>query len=185
MDAIPNEPVYNRNVLELLGIANEYCQFLEQPDFPVKPTLAAFLQRVFPMLYLKGSLLPEIVPSYPEAAQRYVTGQDWEYIFNSAREILGGDDIFYVFDPGGYGWGEALKSSLAEHIADIYQDMKDFVILYQNNSRAEKEVAVFECRQLFRGHWGPRIASAMPAIHYLLNAQAGPYYQDGEAISDI
>lgn len=185
MDAIPNHPVYHRNVLELLGVATEYCQFLEQPGPQPQQKLAAFLQRIFPMLYLKGCFLPEIIPEYPEAGQRFVTGQDWEYIFNAARESLGAEDIFYVFDPGGYGWGEALKASLAEHIADIYQDMKDFVLLYQNNSRAVKEVAVAECRQLFAGHWGPRIVSALPALHYIMHAQAGPYYQDGEAISDI
>ncbi len=184
MDAIPNHPVYHRNVLELLGVATEYCQFLEQPGPQPQQKLAAFLQRIFPC-FTSRVVFTRDYPGVSGGRSAFRDCQDWEYIFNAARESLGAEDIFYLFDPGGYGWGEALKASLAEHIADIYQDMKDFVLLYQNNSRAVKEVAVAECRQLFAGHWGPRIVSALPALHYIMHAQAGPYYQDGEAISDI
>jgi hypothetical protein len=58
-----------------------------------------------------------------------------------------------------------LKASISEHLTDVYQDLKDFVLLYQKNLAYAKQNAVFECRTLFISHWGSRIASLMPALH--------------------
>ena len=175
---IPSLPIYHRTVLEMLAVAYDYCSFMEKADTRSQREIASYLVKVLPLLYVKGELLPEVEPEYPEANERYVTEEEWEGLFNILRSKFERDDIYYTFDPAAYGWGEALKVSLSEHLADIYQDMKDFVILYQKNSRAAKENAVDEIRRLFFSHWGPRAASALPALHYLAHDERGPYFTD-------
>jgi len=58
-----------------------------------------------------------------------------------------------------------LRASISEHLADVYQDLKDFVLLYQKTLMYAKQNAVYECRSLFISHWGMRIASILPALH--------------------
>ena len=49
--------------------------------------------------------------------------------------------------------------------ADIYQDLKDFIYLYQKNTEMAKENAVSECKRLFQTRWGVRLTRAHTVIH--------------------
>jgi len=166
-NTIPLEPVYSRNVMEMLAVANEYCLFVEKADEYTKDDLLGFFQKICPLLYIKGALLPLIQPFDPDANERFVLEEQWEIIFNSLRtKFLSSDEFYYeddVFDKN----AEMLKGSLAENFADIYQDLKDFVILYQKSSLLAKENAVAECRRLFKDHWGIHITIIQNALHFL------------------
>jgi hypothetical protein len=164
---IPAEPVYNRNVLEMLAVTNECCLFVENAENYTKDDLYGFFQKICPLLYLKGALLPFVDPSNPEANERFVLEEKWEIIFNILREKFQPYDEFCYADDALDKNAELIKGSLAEHFADIYQDLKDFVILYQRNSLTAKENAVAECRRLFMNHWGIRITITQNAMHLL------------------
>lgn len=166
-ESFPSDPVYSRNILEMLAVANEYCVFVEKADVYSTDELLGFFQKISPLLYIKGALLPIIEPSNPEANERFVTEEKWELIFNSLRIKFQPSDEFWSADTE-FGTPEILKGSMAEHFTDIYQDLKDFLILYQRSSIAAKENAVAECRRLFANHWGIRIANVQKAMHYLI-----------------
>jgi len=91
--------------------------------------------------------------------------------------VFPGTDEFYTLS---YETGDniPLKASISEHLADVYQDLKDFVLLYQKNLAYAKQNAVYECRSLFVNHWGGRIAALLPALH----AIAFPARQDDELL---
>jgi hypothetical protein len=119
----------------------------------------------------------------PEAEERYVTEEQWEYIFNTLRDKLGRDDEFWHIDEHRFIDDEIDRGSLAEHFADIYQDLKDFLLLYQKNSHVAKENAVNSCRYLFECNWGPKTIRALKAIHYLLYSESYP--DDGIDIDEL
>jgi len=152
----------------MLAVANEYCVFVEKADDYTKDELLGFFQKISPLLYLKGALLPIIEPAHPEANERFVVEEKWEMVFNSLREKFQPLDEFWFADAAFDASPEILKASLAEHFTDIYQDLKDFLILYQRSSIAAKENAVAECRRLFASHWGVRIANVQKVMHYLV-----------------
>lgn len=170
MENIPNHPVYSKNVLEMLAVANEFCVFTEKVDERERFDVLSFYQKISPLLYIKGSLLLPIEQEFPEANERYVNEHHYEEVFNKLRACFGSDDEYYSFDPIHFDPEEMRKSSLAENLSDVYQDLKDFVILYQKNSLASKECAVSECQILFETHWGIRLANATTAIHNILYA---------------
>ncbi|HRY98859.1 MAG TPA: DUF5063 domain-containing protein [Bacteroidales bacterium] len=160
------DPVYSPHVLELLTVANEYCLFVERAaDYPLDDFLD-FLRKILPMLYLKGSLLPTLEPD-EHRPERYVTEQQWESVFNDLRAKLGPLDDFYFIDLAEPGDTEPWKGSLSDNLADIYQDLKDFLLLYQMNTYTAQQNAVSECRQLFAPHWGERITRAQYPLHQL------------------
>ena len=63
---------------------------------------------------------------------------------------------------------DLIKESLADNITDIYQDMKDFVVLFQDSRLAAKENAVADLKRLFAVHWGLRATKAAYKIHLTL-----------------
>lgn len=168
MEANPyDEAVYSKNVLEMLTLANEYCLFVEKADNYPKEDILEFMRKLLPMLYIKASLLPEIIPDNEEANERYVTQEVWENIFYSLREKFQADDEYFHIDNNNISETDPVKGSLADNLSDIYQDLKDFVVLYQKNILDAKENAVFSCKHLFERHWGYRIVSALKYIHYI------------------
>ena len=158
-----------KSVLEMLTIANEYCYFIQNVVNKTDNDILEFIYRIGPLLYLKGTLIPEITVQNPEANERFVTAEEWENTFYVLREKLGPKDEFWIIDPQYINENEPIKASLAENLTDIYQDMEDFILLYQKNTFAARENAVNECRNLFATHWGYRITNLMPKVHHLLH----------------
>lgn len=171
----PADEVYSRKVLEMITIANEYCLFLEKAEEYQTPEILGFLQKISPLIALKGSLLPEVNPEDEEAIEHYVTEEEWESIFNLLRGKFGSDDEFFFVDLRERSHHDPVKGSLAELFADVYQDMKDFLLLYQKPLRTFKENAVSECRRLYAVRYGYKLAIAQPVLHSLLYPEGESY----------
>ncbi len=161
------EPIYSQAVLDMFTVANEYCMFAEKATGYEKSDIYQYLFKVFSLMYLKGALIPEIDVMHPEANERYVTEEQWQAIFNDFRNKFVEDDFFHFCDPKVSNADTELKS-LAENLADIYQDMKDFVLLYSKELQAARENAVHEIGRLFKSHWGQRVLMCQLHLHFLL-----------------
>jgi hypothetical protein len=163
------EPENSINVLEFLRVAHEYCLLTEKAADKNKTEICDFSLKIGPLLYLKGKLLPEINPEFPETTERFVTEEEWQDIFNIHRAVFKEDDEYYHVNYEEFNEYEAVKASLSENFTDIFQDLKDFILLYQKNSRAARQNAVHDCKVLFETRWGPKVLSNMRYIHFLQN----------------
>ena len=164
MEEAKLENVVSHNIVEMLTVANEYCLFVEKSsEFP--PTeVIEFLLRISPLLYLKGALLPGIEPSNPEMNQHFVTEEQWEAVYSDLKVIFGQDDSI-PFSPPAEESLNPFPTALSECYADVYQDLKDFVLQFQMNTSTARENAVWDCRILFKSRWGLRLALGMVALH--------------------
>ncbi len=167
--------VSSRPVLEMLTVANEYCLFFENAEkYPVEEILGYF-NKIAPLLYLKGVILPDIAPDEDSFGERFVTEEQWEVLFKILREKFGDLDVYYALDRN----NDSVESSLADNMADIYQDMKDFVLLFQKNQLHCQKTAIASLRHLMFVHWGPVLLGALKAVHQLL--YLSPSFTDHEA----
>jgi len=162
------EPVYSQAVLDMFTVANEYCIFVEKAGGYGKADIYSYFQKVLPLLYIKGALIPEITVEYPEANERYLTEEQWQHVLHVLRNKFDEDDTFSFSDPNP-GDSSNLLLSLAENLADIYQDMKDFVLLYSKEQHAARENAVHEIGRLYKSHWGHRALICLTQLHFLLH----------------
>jgi hypothetical protein len=174
------EPENSLNVLEFLRVAHEYCLFTEKAGEKSKNDIFDFFLKIGPLLYLKGKLLPETDPEYPEASERFVTEEEWQEIFNMFRAVFLEDDEYFQVNYEEFNEYEAVKASLSENFTDIFQDLKDFILLYQKNSQAARQNAVHDCKSLFETRWGIKVLSNLRYIHFLVNKQ---HFSEGEADS--
>lgn len=167
MSEIPNHPVFSKNVLEFITIANDYCLMMSKAGNNAKSTLMDYLQKVCPLLYVKASLLPDIEVQNTDASERFVTEEEWELLFNELRNKFARDDEFFYIDNSTNN-NDTVKASLAESLTDVYHDLKDFLLLYQKNSIDAKENAVKEVKESFEKGWGFRLVNAHKMIHYTI-----------------
>lgn len=166
-----NDPTLSRANLEMVTIAGEYCSLIEDASKHDRPTFLKTLCGFVPLLYLRGNLLQAPAPEFPEANERFVTEEQWDGIFTSLRELLGEQDEFNYIGATEYDEQATLRGSLSEHLADVYQDLNDFVLLFKKPLLAARENAIYEGHQLFRERWGSRLAIILPVLHDLTNGK--------------
>jgi len=154
------------SVIDMFTVANEFCIFTEKAEKYNPEEVLQYYAKICPLLYLKGAILPVVEADEDYFGERFVNEDQWESIYNSLLSVFRGKDEFYTLSYENADTNP-LKASLSEHLADVYQDLKDFVLLYQKNLAYAKQNAVYECRTLFISHWGPRIAALLPALHVI------------------
>lgn len=159
-------PAYSRNVVEFVAVSNEFCKYAERAAELKGDDLLKILQRILPLLYLKASLLPQLEPFFEDGNEKFVTEQDWIKVHDILREKFGtADDYLEVFDEKMKDSEGPVTSSISENMTDIYQDIKDFLLLYQTGTDEVMNDAIWESRLNFETIWGQKLLNAMRAIH--------------------
>jgi len=175
MSAREPDPVYSRNVVEFVAVANEFCKYAERASEVKGGEMLRILQRLLPLLYLKASLLPAFEPFFEEGNEKFVTEADWNRIHDTFRKQFGtADDYIEVFDERINDSEAPVPVSLAENMADIYQDIKDFLLLYQTGTKEVMNDALWECRMSFESIWGQKLVNSMRAIHKFIYSGEEP-----------
>jgi hypothetical protein len=125
---------------------------------PALPTLKMMLS----VLYLKGAILPQALPEEDSINERYVTEEQYESQFNTLRGVFGAHDEFILSEEDG-----SIRYSLSEMLTDIYQDMKDYVLLFQHPISSAKIQAASNIKESFVRHWGPKAIRCLGRLHHL------------------
>jgi hypothetical protein len=168
-----NSLVYSKNVIELITVANEFCSFLERADDLESADFLSRLQKMLPLLYLKASLLPKFEFEPDDELEKYVTEVEYNLIQQKILVHTGaGDDYQEVFIPGMQFSESALTSSIAENVADIYQDMKDLVLSFRTMNDEVMEQALWESQNNFAQIWGQKLVNCLRAVHNLIYSES-------------
>jgi hypothetical protein len=161
-----SDPVYSRNVIEFVAVANEFCKYAEHASELKGDELLKILQRILPLMYLKASLLPQLNPYFEDGNEKFVKESDWIRIHDTLKEKFGtANDYLEVFDEKISESEGPFLSGISENMADIYQDIKDFLLLYQTGTSEVMNDAVWECRMNFENFWGQKLVNSLRAIH--------------------
>jgi len=161
--------VYDKNTIEFVTVANEFCILLESSGKISKMDFIDRSQKLLPLLYLKASLLPKVENEFEGEIEKFIGEGDWEYIRTAVIEKMGANDEYLeVFDDGMRDSDEPIVASISENFADIYQDLKDFLTSYRIASVEIMNDALWDLNNNFYQHWGQAIVNSLRAIHYLL-----------------
>ena len=164
-----NSLVYSKNVIELITVANEFCSFLERSEEMETADFLSSLQKILPLLYLKASLLPGMDLEVEDDLEKFVSEDDYNAIQqNVLRHTGAGDDYQEVFISGMEFSESALTASIAENVADIYQDMKDLVMSFRTLNEEVMQQALWESQNNFSHYWGQVLVNCLRAVHNLI-----------------
>ena len=161
--------VYSKNVIEFVAVANEYCNFVENHAQVNRRVFVERMQKIFPLVYLKASLLPQIDDENAESPEKFVNEVDYNFLLNKITEKLAQFDSYQeVFDEGMQFSEGAIGASISENICDIYQDLKDFIMAYRIGTVEIMVDALWECNNNFQNYWGQKLVNGLRAIHTLV-----------------
>ena len=113
-------------------------------------------------------MLPNFEESYDAFNEKFVTEDDYNFIESDLLTKFGEHNYFdEVFDPLRQENDEPAQLSMAEHFADIYQDIKDFIMQFRDGTQEVMINALWECRQAFEQYWGQRTVNVLRVLHHL------------------
>ena len=160
--------VYSQNVIEFVAVANEYCNFVENYAQVNRSAFIERMQKMFPLLYLKAALLPQIDDEEVDTPEKFVNEVEYNFLLNRICEKLGQFDSYQeVFDEGMQFSEAAISASIADNICDIYQDLKDFLMAYRMGTSEMMTDALWECQNNYKIYWGQKLVNGLRAIHAL------------------
>ncbi|MFP4023262.1 MAG: DUF5063 domain-containing protein [Thiohalospira sp.] len=158
--------VYSEKVTEFVAVDGEFCTFVENTYRFSKLDFLNKAHKILPLLYLKVSLLPKFDSVFDEENEKFVSEEEWDFIHSTIKKKLGYHDEYReVFDPLTHEQVEQSTASIADNLADIYQDIKNFISLYNIGTEEMMNDALWECQINFEEFWGQKLVNALKAIH--------------------
>lgn len=158
--------VYSHDVLEFVTVAVQYCAFLEQEEGTERKEFVDTILKLLPLLYIKGALIQKYEPIEDVTLQDYVTEENYDIVRNNIAYIMGEQDDFLDVFVEDMKYSEApILCTISENLADIYQDLKNFVSAMKDGMEEIMEEALFVCKCNFETYWGIKVANTMRALH--------------------
>jgi len=161
-----SEVIFDKNAVEFVTVAAEFCAFLERSEGTKRSLFVDTSLKILPLLYLKASLLPECEVMGEDTPESYVTEEDYEIMRMNVASILGEkDDYLEVFLPEMAYSDTPIKKCISEDIADIYQDIKDFIFIFQLGYNETMHDSLAICKEHFGMYWGQKLVNTLRALH--------------------
>lgn len=161
-----SQVIFERNVIEFVTVAAECCKFLEQAEGMKRTTFVDTALKILPLLYLKASLLPECKTIGDETLESFVTEETYEVLRMNLADILAEkDDYLDVFVSEMKYSDQPITKYISEELADIYQDLRDFIFIFQLGLNETMNDSLAICQENFRLYWGQKLVNTLRALH--------------------
>ncbi|MDR1746990.1 MAG: DUF5063 domain-containing protein [Tannerella sp.] len=177
-----NHPVYDKNTLEFVTVAFEFCAWIERTGEYNLTHFVGNAVKLLPLLYLKASLLPEVADEDDETSVHFITEETYNAIRSRMAKLLGEyDDYLETFLPDMPYSDTPIAASISENLADMYQDIGNFVALFRQGYEKTMLKALAACTATFRQYWGQSLLNALKALHCLCYNEDINLQDKGEA----
>lgn len=160
--------VFSKNVVEFVAVGVQFCSFLETYEEQSVTDLSGKLTKLLPLLYLKATLLPAVEVEYDIYPEVTVTEENYEFIVNRLYSTFKSNDTYLeVFLEDMKYSDTPISASISEDLSDIYQDIKNFVSVYEQGLDESMYEALYTCNENFRLYWGQKLVNVLRALHSL------------------
>ena len=111
-------------------------------------------------------MLPKCETIGDEAPETYVTEEIYEILRINLAGLMGDkDDYLDVFVQDMVYSDQPIKKSISEDLADIYQDIKDFIFVFQLGLNETMNDSLAICQENFGTLWGQKLVNTLRALH--------------------
>lgn len=171
--------IFDKNVIEFVTVAAEYCTFLEQIELKERTQIVDVLPKLLPLLYLKAQMMPNVEPQLDIELEDWVTETQYNHLRAAIAAKLGADDDYLeVFVEEMRYSDTPLLQTISENLADIYQAVANFIHSYKSGLNSVMHQAVAQCKEQFQSYWGQLTVNSMRALHTVKYASPS----DGEDV---
>lgn len=160
--------VFSRNTVEFVTVAAEFCAYIERANDHTRKEFVGTLLKLLPLLYIKAQMLPKGETFNEEELETFVTEDAYEVIRLTLSDLFAQYDTYLDVFVAEMKYSDTpVTKSISEDLADIYQDVKNFVTQFQIGINETMHDAILECREHFCLYWGQTLVNTLRALHEL------------------
>ena len=165
--------IYSKDVIDFVKLAADYCLKLEHSREATPRELVKAMLNSLPYLYIKGTALLETTGENDlMSIDPQVTEEDYNFVRNGVYDVLGRyDEYLDVFVEDMKYSDKPILRSVSEDLADIYQDLRNFLAVYRDGIEEMMTAALYEVLDNFKEYWGQKCVNVMRALHDILYHQ--------------
>ena len=158
--------VFSRNTVEFVTVAAEFCAYMEKSGEQPRKEFVETLLKLLPLLYIKAQMLPEEERISDDSLEQFVTEDSYEVLRMTIYDMLADKDAYLDVFVADMKYSDTpISKSISEDLADIYQDVKNFVCLFRIGINETMHDAIVDCRENFCRYWGQTLTNTLRALH--------------------
>ncbi|MCH4155901.1 MAG: DUF5063 domain-containing protein [Muribaculaceae bacterium] len=156
------------NSIALIALANEYCHAIETIEEAEEPeAFIASMLKMLPRIYITAS---DVTTAIDEDESYYVESYLDETTYDQVRshiaEMMGDEDTYLeVFEEDMKYSDTPIAVTVSESLADIYQDLYNFVAAVKDAPTEAQQEIIGQCKQNFDNYWGQTLCNVLRALH--------------------
>ena len=163
-----NNAILSKQTEEFVRTALEFCVLVEKHTQNGREFFIDNMIKVLPLLYLKISVIPSLDENYDSDLETKVSEEMYDRVEESVNNLLGNDNLYLeTFHPDIRLSDSPVAVKISEDLADIYQDLGNFIAVFKNGQKETMNDSLVLCIQNFEKYWGQRLLNALRALHYL------------------
>ncbi|MBR4782452.1 MAG: DUF5063 domain-containing protein [Bacteroidaceae bacterium] len=167
-----DKQIYSKEVIDFVKLAADYCLKLEHCNEATPRELVKAMLGTIPYIYIKANDLIDRVEDNGFSTDAQVTEDDYNFIRNGVYQVLGRyDEYLDVFVEDMKYSDKPILRTVSEDLADIYQDLRNFLATYRDGIDELMEAALYEVLESFRYDWGQKCVNVMRPLHEILYQQ--------------
>ena len=166
MTDVREDIVFSRNTVEFVTVAAEFCAYLERSNEHDRKDFVDTLLKLLPLLYIKALMLPNEESISDDELEDFVTEDSYEVLRLTIAELLAEKDSYLDVFVADMKYSDTpITKSISEDLADIYQDVKNFVSLFKLGINETMHDAIIGCNEHFKQYWGQTLVNTLRALH--------------------
>lgn len=164
-----DKTIYSSTVIEFVTVGVEFCAFIENDKLTDRNEWINKMLHILSLLYMKTAQLPDFTQVNEELPETFVKEEDYVRVSSGVASIMGEEDVYLdVFIEDMKYSDRPISSFVSEDIADVYQDIRNLVSIYQYNLSEQMNDALYVCQQHFRLYWGQKLINVLRPLHSIL-----------------
>lgn len=165
--------IYAKETIELVTVAKVFCDCIDQVESLNRDKFLDVMLKLLPMLYSKGINLQNDGGINEDLIEEFANEVVYGHIESTIANLLGNEDSYLeVFNSDIDLSDTPIVAFVSTSIADIWQDMYNFVYAFKTENEETMSIALAKCRENFSEYWGRSIVNVMRALHnikYVVN----------------
>lgn len=153
------------HAIELITVGLAYCNIIDNETEETNEQTIETICKILPLLYVKASVVKLAENVLEEETEKFVTEYQYEHVREKIAGLLGEFDLYLAVSEEN---DTPVMASISEDLADVYQDIKDFVMNTKMGTPEVRRIALNECIEGFKNYWGQKLLNALQQLHNIV-----------------
>lgn len=158
----------NTNSIAFIALANEYCNEIENAREADRETFINSMLKLLPRLYISATDININNEDSDIFIESYLDEDYYENVRRYIEMLMGPDDMYLeVFESDMKYSDTPIAASISEGLADIYQDLYNFVSSVKDAPEDFTNQILGLCKENFEAYWSQTLCNVLRALNNL------------------